>query len=162
MMVKLKNFPNIINFKKITGGKDPVRLVEEFIVRIGFDPEKCNSLRGPDNCRWMISFGDGKELEILLEELKKPPQTKIYMGINVITVPLKGAYNLLVTALEVADGLIGVKISLVGHYIVLSTAIGAIETSLEDLENKYKLVIEHEKWFRDTLLEEVGKEVEYE
>jgi hypothetical protein len=38
-MGKIKKFPTI-NVQKITGGKDPIRLVEEFILRRGFDPDK--------------------------------------------------------------------------------------------------------------------------
>ena len=52
-MSKVKKFPGL-KIRKITGGKDPVRLVEEFILRWGFDPDECLREKSSDNMRWMV------------------------------------------------------------------------------------------------------------
>lgn len=154
-MGKIKKFA-AINIRKITGGKDPLRLVEEFIVRLGFDPEECQKEKTVDHTRWMINLGDGEDLELLLEGLKKPPETTIYMGVNIATVPIRGAYDVLATALEIADGLVGIKISLVGHYLVLSASLGAAGISVEDLDYNFKLITAQRSWFKDALADELG------
>lgn len=156
-MGKVKKFTGL-SITKITGGKDPVRLVEDFIVRRGFDPEECQREKTPDSSRWMISLGDGEELEILLEGIKRPQETTIYLGINIATVPLRGTQEMLVAALEVADGLVGIKVSLVGHYLVLSASMGASVLSLEELDYNFRLITAQQSWFRDALADELGWE----
>ena len=154
-MGKLKKFA-AINIRKITGGKDPVRLVEEFILRRGFDPEECQKEKTAENIRWMIALGEGEELEILIEGLKVPAETTIYMGVNIATVPVRGAAEMLITALEIADGLVGIKVSLVGHYLVLSASLGAAGMSVEELDYNYKLIAAQRTWFREALADELG------
>ena len=122
-MGKVKKFA-AVNIRKITGGKDPVRLVEEFILRRGFDPDDSARERTAENARWMLALGGGEELEVLLEGIKKPSETTIYMGVNISTVPVRGGSEMLAAALEIADGLVGIKVSLVGHYLVLSASLG--------------------------------------
>lgn len=156
-MGKVRKFTGL-TVKKITGGKDPVRLIEEFIVRRGFDPDECQRERSAESARWMIAISDGEELEILAEGLKRPAETTIYMGVNIATVPLRGAYEVVVAALEVADGLVGIKVSLVGHYLVLSASLGAAGISVEDLDYNYKLITAQQSWFRDALADEMGWE----
>jgi hypothetical protein len=73
-MGKIKKFASI-QIKKITGGKDPTRLVEDFIMRRGFDPEQCVKEKTSENIRWMIPIAEEEELEILVESLTKPAET---------------------------------------------------------------------------------------
>ena len=156
-MGKIKKFAEL-NIRKITGGKDPLRVVEEFIVRRGFDPEKSQREKSAENVRWMIALGDGEELEILVEGLRKSSDTTVYMGVNILTVPIRGASDVLAAALEIADGLVGIKVSLVGHYLVLSSSLGAAGLTVDELEYHLRLIEAQKSWFRDALSEELGWE----
>ena len=80
------------------------------------------------------------------------------MGINIITVPIRGADDILAAALEIADGLVGIKVSLVGHYLVLSASLSAVGVTVEDLEYNLELIGAQETWFRDALATELGWE----
>ena len=55
-MGKVKKFTSL-SIRKITGGKDPVRLVEDFILQRGFDPDECRKEKTPENVRWMVTLG---------------------------------------------------------------------------------------------------------
>lgn len=153
-MGKIKKFA-ALNIRKLTGGKDPVRIVEEFISRRGFDPDKCRKEDSPDLVRWMFALRDATELEVLVEGARKPSETTIYMGVNIITVPIRGAGDILAAALEIADGLVGIKVSLVGHYLVLSASLSAVGVSVDDLEYHLKLIEAQETWFRGALATEL-------
>ena len=153
-MGKIRKFAEL-NIRKIVGGKDPVRVVEDFISRRGFDPEKCRKEKTADHLHWMIRIRDEEDLEILIEGLKKPAESTIYMGLNVITVPIRGAADLLAAALEIADGLVGIKVSLVGHYLVLSAGFGASGITIEELDYNLRLIEAQESWFIDTLAAEL-------
>jgi hypothetical protein len=156
-MGKLKKFA-AINIRKITGGKDPVRLVEEFILRRGFDPDECLKEKTPDAARWMVSLGNGEDLEVLAEGLKVPAETTIYMGVNIAIVPVRGGTDMLIAALEIADGLVGIKVSLVGHFLVLSASMSAAGLSVDDLDYHFKLISAQQTWFREALADEMGWE----
>lgn len=156
-MGKIKKFAEL-NIKKIAGGKDPLRVVEEFLTRRGFDPEKCVREKTADNARWMISIREGEELEILVESARKTSETSIYMGVNIVTVPIRGAADVLAAALEIADGLIGIKVSLVGHYLVLSSSLGAAGVTVEELDYNFRLIEAQQGWFRETLANELSWE----
>ena len=156
-MGKVKKFKGL-NIRKITGGKDPINLVEDFIVRRGFDPDECKRERDADSSRWMIKLAEGEELEVLVEGIKRPAETTVYMGVNIATVPLRGAYDFLVAALEIADGLVGIKVSLVGHYLVLSASLGAAGICIDELDYHYKLITAQQSWFREALADELGWE----
>jgi hypothetical protein len=153
-MGKIKKFAEL-NIRKITGGKDPVRVVEDFLSRKGFDPEKCQKERTPDLARWMVQIKGEEELEILLEGIRKPADSTLYMGLNIITVPIRGAHDMLAAALEIADGLVGIKVSLVGHYLVLSSSLSATGLTLEEVDYNYRLIEVQEGWFRETLTSEL-------
>jgi len=153
-MGKIKRFAEL-NIRKITGGKDPVRVIEEFISRQGFNPLECQKEKTPDHVRWMFTLRDNEELEVLIEGLRKASETTVYMGINIVTVPIRGAHELLAAALEIADGLVGIKVSLVGHYLVLSASLSAVGISVEDLEYHLRLIEAQETWFRDALAAEL-------
>lgn len=156
-MSKIKKFA-AVNIRKITGGKDPMRLVEEFILRLGHDPEQCEKEKDGETARWMIRLSDEGELEVLVEGLKRPHETTIYMGINVATVPLRGAADVITAALEIADGLVGIKVSLVGHFLVLSATLGAAGITVDDLEYNFRLIVAQQHWFREALADELGWE----
>lgn len=156
-MGKIKKFA-AINLRKITGAKDPVSLVEEFILRRGFDPDECLKEKDGDIARWMLTLGGGEELEVLVEGIRKPAETTVYMGVNVAAVPLRSAQEMLVAALEISDGLVGIKVSLVGHYLVLSASMGASGATVEDLDYHFKLIDAQESWFKDALADELGWE----
>lgn len=156
-MGKIKSFASL-QIRKITGGKDPVRLIEEFIIRRGLDPEECCKDRTRQDIRWMLPIGEGEELEVCLQGLDQPHETTIYMGINVASVPLKNSYNTLVAALEIADGLVGIKVSLVGHYLVLSSTFPASTVSGEDIDYNFEIITAQQTWFREALADELGIE----
>lgn len=156
-MAKIKKFPTL-SIRKITGGKDPTHLVEEFIVRLGHDPEECNKGKDAESARWMVSLGNGEEFEILIEGMRTPNETTIYMGVNVATVPLRGANDMIIAAMQIADGLVGIKVSLVGHFIVLSSSMAAAGMNVEELDYHFRLITAQEKWFREALADELGWE----
>ncbi len=156
-MGKIRKFAEL-NIRKITGGKDPVRVVEEFLTRRGFDPKECEKERTPEMVRWMVQFKQDEELEILVEGLRKASETTLYMGLNILTVPLRGSYDILATALEIADGLVGIKVSLVGYYLVLSSSLSASTLTHEELEYNLRLIEAQEGWFKETLSAELGWE----
>jgi len=156
-MGKIRKFAEL-NIRKITGGKDPVRVVEEFLTRRGFDPKECEKERTPEMVRWMVQFKQDEELEILVEGLRKASETTLYMGLNILTVPLRGSYDILATALEIADGLVGIKVSLVGYYLVLSSSLSASTLTHEELEYNLRLIEAQEGWFKETLSAERGWE----
>jgi len=153
-MTKIKKFP-LLSVEKIDGGRDVLKIIEELIVRLGFDPEVCERGKGADTARWMVALDDQRELEILVENLRKAQETTIYLGINICTVPIRGVSDVLAAALEVADGLIGVKISLVGHYLVLSASMSASGITLEEVDYYVKLLNAQEVWFRQELMVEL-------
>ena len=157
VMGRVKKF-SAFKVRKITGGKDPIRLVDEFILRQGYDPEECLGEKTQDTVRWVIELGEGEELGILVESLRSPSETTIYMGVNVAVVPIRGAYELLAAALEIADGLIGIKVSLVNHYLVLSASLGLAGVTLEDIDYHYKLITAQQDWFKEALADEMGWE----
>lgn len=149
-----------IGIRKITGGRDPVVMVEDFIVKLGFDPAKCKKDQTPDLKRWMLAISEGEELELLLEGLRQPNESTVYMGINVMPVPIRGADEVLAAALEVADGLVGVKVSLVGHYLVMSAGLPTAGLSVDELEYFYKLIIAQLPWFKEAVAEELDWETQ--
>ena len=148
----------LLNIRKISGGKDPLNIVEEFIIRRGYDPDSCSQHKSVDSARWVVPIGSDEELEILAEGLKNPDETTVYMGVNVMVIPVRGAFDILAATLQVADGLVGVKVSLVGHYIVLSATLGAAGTSVEELDYHLNLINAQVNWFRETVADELGWE----
>ena len=153
-MGKIKKFTGL-SIRKIVGGRDPVRIVEEFIARRGLDPAACLKEQSAELSRWMFALREAAELEVLIEGVRKPAETTIYMGVNAVTVPIRGANDVLAAALEIADGLVGIKVSLVGHYLVLSASLSAVGITVEDLEYHLKLIEAQEEWFRGALATEL-------
>lgn len=140
--------------RKITGGKDPARLVEEFMVRRGFDPEECLQQRTNDLTQWLVPVADEEDLEITLEGLNRPPETTLYMGVNVLAVPLRNSHRVLYAALSVADTLIGAKLSLVNYDIVLSITSYIGNMRVDDIDYFYELITRQKSIVSDAINEE--------
>lgn len=155
-MSKLKKFTRT-KIRKITGGKDPVRIVEEFMTRRGFDPEECLQQRTAEFSTWSVTLNEEEELEITLEGMQRLPETTLYMGVNVMAVPIKNAENVLIAALTVADTLIGAKLSLVNYDLVLSITVYAGDLTQEETEYLYELISRQKNAVSQAILEELGE-----
>lgn len=152
-MGTIKKFASF-QIRKLSGGKDPLRIIAEFLSANGFTPEPKE--KDNDSVRWMVTLPHDQELEIILENMRKPNEATIYMGVNVAAVILRRTEEMLAAALEIADGLVGIKVSLVGNYLVLSATLPAQSASADDLEYHYKLITAQEHWFRSALQEELS------
>ena len=142
--------------RKITGGKDPTRIVEEFMVRRGFDPEECLQQRTSDLAQWLVPLSEEEDLEITLEGLTRPPETTLYMGVNVLAVPLRDCQRLLYAALAVADTLIGAKLSLVNYDLVLSVTTYTANMGLDDIDYFYELITRQKTGIQEAINDEIG------
>ena len=142
--------------RKITGGKDPVRLIEEFMIRRGFDPEECLQQRTSDIAQWLVPLSDEEELEITLESLHRSPESTIYMGVNVMAVPLRNASSTLAAALVVADNLIGAKLSLVNYDLVLSVTSYTANIGIDEIDYFYELITRQKSAVSESILEEIN------
>ena len=142
--------------RKITGGKDPTRLVEEFMIRRGFNPEDCLQQRTSDLAQWLVPLSDEEDLEITLEGLSRPPETTLYMGLNVFSVPLGEVNRFLVAALTVADTLIGAKLSLVNYDLVLSVTAYTANVGVDEVDYSYELITRQKSGVQEVLSEELG------
>ena len=78
------------------------------------------------------------------------------MGVNVAIVPVRNCNEFLAAALEIADGLVGIKVSLVGHYLVLSSSFAAGGISIEDFDYNYEIIAAQQNWFKEALADELG------
>lgn len=145
----------MISIEKLTGGKDPRRMVNDFIVKRGFDPDEC---RKGDAHRWVLPSGDEDEVEILLEDPDDADLASLYIGMPISAVPLDQVNETLISALRLADGLVEAKISLVGHYLILSGAYPLVLIRGDDLDYMYRLLIDQRQWLREQLCEELGWE----
>lgn len=142
--------------RKITGGKDPTRIVEEFMVRRGFDPEECLHQRTSDLAQWLVPLNDDEDLEITLEGLHRPLETTLYMGINVLAVPLRDTQAVLHAALTVADTLIAAKLSLVNYDIVLSVTVYTGNMGVDEIDYYYELVSRQKSVVQDAISDEIS------
>lgn len=141
--------------KKISGGKDPTKLVESFMMRRGFDPSECLQQRTADIASWSIMLSDEEELEISLEGLRHPPETTLYMGINVYSVPIADCHNVLAAALTVADTLIGAKLSLVNYDLVLSVSVYTANMRPDEIDYIYELITVQRPGVQEAITEEL-------
>ncbi len=142
--------------RKITGGKDPARLVEEFMLRRGFDPDECLQQRTADIAQWLVPLDEDEELEITLEGISRHAEATIYMGVNVMAVPLRDTHKVLTAALTVADTLIGAKISLVNYDLVLSVTSYAANLGVDDVDYYYELITRQKNAVQESILEEMN------
>lgn len=155
-MSKVKKI-STTKIRKITGGKDPTRVVEEFMVRRGFDPEECLQQRTSDLAQWLVPLGDEEDLEITLEGLNRPPETTLYMGVNVMSVSVKDTQQFLYTALTVADTLIGAKLSLVNYDLVLSVTVYTSNMGVDEIDYYYELITRQKNGIVDAINEDLGQ-----
>lgn len=139
--------------KKIPGGKEPVRLVEEFLVRRGFNPDDCLQQRNSESATWSIPLSDEEELEITLEGLNRPSETTLYMGVNVMPVPVKNLHETLVAALVVADTLIAAKLSLVNFDLVLSVTQYTSDIGVEEIDYFFEIVSRQKDMIREAIVD---------
>ena len=108
----------------------------------------------------MLNLSNGYEMEVFLDKLKTPSQATVYMGINIMTVPIRDAQNFLVTVLEVADGLIGAKLGLVGYFVILSVGLGAERITFDELDYNYRLILAQKEWVKDAILDEFDEDID--
>ncbi len=141
--------------RKIQGGKDPTKLVEDFLVRRGYDPEECLQQRTSDIATWSVSISDEEELELTLEGVPRPLETTLYMGLNVCGVPLKNTDNFLQAALLVADTLIGAKLSVVNYDLVLSVTVYTENMGGDMIDYYYELISRQKSVVYDAIMEEM-------
>jgi hypothetical protein len=142
--------------RKITGGKDPTRIVEEFMLRRGFDPDDCIQQRSNDLAQWLIPLNEEEDLEITLEGLGRSPETTLYMGVNVFPVPLSDTGAFFYTALAVADTLIGAKLSLVNYDLVLSVTLYIANMGVDDIDYYYELITRQKIGVQEAINHEMG------
>lgn len=142
--------------RKITGGKDPSRLVEEFMLRRGFDPEECLQQRTADLSQWLVPLKEEEDLEITLEGLNRPPESTLYMGVNVLGVPIKDTQRFLYAALAIADTLIGAKLSVVNYDLVLSVTCYTANVGVDDIDYYYELITRQKSGIQEAITEEMS------
>lgn len=142
--------------RKITGGKDPTRIVEEFMMRRGFDPDECLQQRSQDLAQWLVPLSEEEDLEITLEGLTRPPETTLYMGVNVLAVPLTDTAAFFYAALAVADTLIGAKLSLVNYDLVLSITMYVASMGVDEIDYYYELITRQKSGVHESINHELG------
>ena len=151
-----------LNSSKITsipGGKNPLVLVEEFLTKRGYVPRDCLQFRDGEVATWTVKLKGDAELEITLEKISQYSQMTIYLGINLMPVPLKYTETIFASALTVADSLVGSKISLVDYDLVLSVAHFAQNMTAEDLEYFVETLTSQKSAVKDAILD--GMKVEF-
>jgi hypothetical protein len=142
--------------RKISGGKEPSKLVEEFMLRRGFDPSDCLQQRTSQLSQWLIPLTEDEDLEITLEGLNRHPETTLYMGVNVLTVPLRDCNRFLYAALAIADTLIGAKLSLVNYDLVLSVTAYTANVGIEDIDYFFELITRQKSAVIDAINDELS------
>lgn len=141
--------------KKISGGKEPTKIIEEFMLRRGFDPAACLQQRTNQLAQWLLPLNDQEDLEITLEGINRPVETTLYIGVNVMTVPLKDTAKFTYAALLVADTLIGAKVSIVNYDLVLSVTTYTSDFSIEDVEYYFEIITRQKNTVIDAITDEV-------
>lgn len=141
--------------KKITGGKEPTKIIEEFMLRRGFDPAACLQQRTNQIAQWLLPLNDQEDLEITIEGLNRPVETTLYIGVNVMAVPLSDTSKFTYAALLVADTLIGAKLSIVNYDLVLSVTANTGDFSIEDIEYYFEMITRQKTTVIDSISEEV-------
>jgi hypothetical protein len=142
--------------RKITGGKDPARLISEFMTRRGFDPEECLQQRTSEIVQWLVPLSEEEDLEITIEGLNRPAESTLYMGLNVMSVPIRDAHEVLAIALAAADTLIGAKLSLVNYDLVISVTVYTANLGIDDIDYNYELITRQKQSMLDTITDELN------
>jgi len=150
-MSKIRRLATPTRVKKITGGKDPIKLVEDFLAERSIDPESCLEQKSSDSATWSMTLAEDEVWEITLEGLNSQLETTLYIGVNVASVPLKRTAEFLLSALSVADTLIGAKLSIVNYDLVLSATVYVAHIGSEDIDYLYELIRRQKVGVRDTI-----------
>lgn len=140
--------------KKLSGGKAPSRIVEEFLTKRGFSSSECLQQQTSEIATWSVPLSDEEELELTLEGLNRPTETTLYMGVNIMAVPMKTCSQTLIAALTVADTLIGAKLSLVNYDLVLSVTQYTSEIGVDDIDYCFELISRQKSVVCDAIIEE--------
>lgn len=153
----MKAKKNVIsmNIKRLEGGRAPLRLVEDFVVSLGGDPEAQEFLSRMDRRKWFVQLDSLPELEVILDG-GRSAEAVLYLGIRVTPVLIRRAHEIVTVALEVADSLVGCKVSLVGGFLVLSASISGNSINPENIHYHYSLLELQLPWFRDLVAVELG------
>ena len=141
--------------KKISGGKDPKKTIEEFMHRRGFNPEECLQQRTKQMIQWLLPLEEDEDLEVTLEGTNRAIDTTLYVGVNVMSVPLGDVQKFTYAALLVADTLIGAKLSIVNYDLVLSVTTYASDLSVEDVEFYYEIINRQKSIVIDAISDEL-------
>ena len=124
--------------------------------RRGFDCDQCLQQRNQDLAQWLVQLNEEEDLEITLEGLTRPMETTLYMGVNVLSVPLTDSHRVLASALTIADTLIGAKLSLVNYDLVLSVTVYTISLGLDDVDYYYELIMRQKEGIQEAVAEDLG------
>ena len=154
-MGKIRRIGSTAKIKKITGGEDPTKIIEEFMLRRGFDPAECLQQRTNQLVQWLLPLNDTEDLEITLEGLHRPVETTLYIGVNVMSVPLRDTAKFTYAALLVADTLIGAKLSVVNYDLVLSVTTYTSDFSVEEVEFYFEMITRQKTTVIDAITDEV-------
>ncbi len=141
--------------KKISGGKEPTKIIEEFMHRRGFNPEDCLQQRTNQMIQWLLPLDEDEDLEVTLEGTNRAIETTLYIGVNVMPVPLGDVQKFTYAALLVADTLIGAKLSIVNYDLVLSITTYANDLSVEDVEFYYEIINRQKSAVIDVISDEL-------
>ena len=156
MAGKVRNISSSKRIRKISGGKDPVKLVDEFVIRQGYEEDNISKHSSAQLVTWTVWLSNEEMLEIALEGLGSSLETTMYIGVNVLSIPITKAAQVMAAVLTVADSLISAKLSLVDYDIVLSSTIYASNINMEDIEYLHELVIRQKEWVQEAVVEELG------
>lgn len=160
-MNKVRRLPSN-RVRKMSSGKepsdhDPLSLVKRFLAQRGFVPDDCLEQMNSEIVTWSVKLREEEELEVTLEGLHNSVETTIYMGVNVLPVPLKGLTDVLVAALTVADTLIGAKLSLVNYDLVISITLYLSNLTIDDLDYNYELLFKQKAGLLESISQELQK-----
>lgn len=141
--------------KKISGGKEPVKVLEEFMSRRGFNPQDCLQQRTNQMVQWLLPLDEDEDLEVTLEGKNRSIDSTLYVGVNVMSIPIAEAQKFTYAALLVADTLIGAKLSIVNYDLVLSITTYASDLSVEDVEFYYEIINRQKSAVIDAITDEL-------
>lgn len=152
-MKKVKHI-STSHITKLTGGRDPLTIVQDFIRRRGFDSFATVQKKTNDIVTWSVDLGFDEELEITLEGLSNISETTLYMGINIMSIPLNDIDCFLIAALNSADTLIGAKLSLVNYDLVISVTEYASELTTEIVDYIFELINRQKPAIKEAIVEQ--------
>lgn len=142
--------------RKLPARKDPVGQVTSFLRGRGIDGAKYLQQKTTELATWSVPLSDDEELEISLEGLRATVETTLYIGVNLMPVPLKQTQEFLTAVLSVSDTLIGAKLSLVNYDVVLSATEYLDPNKSEQIDYLFELITRQKDTVYNAILEESG------